>query len=144
MCVSPEHFRRPLRALSTFSRSLKEKAEIFFVFSFNGAGSSVLIRKQEFKLFSNRILKNVKLDSKESDSNDNNGEGLIVPSYFFLEMSTLMALYAKATSRNICWSATTMHYLLSDEKPFKKAAIALKPLVNVSILYNLIMEVREE
>jgi hypothetical protein len=87
-----------LRAPTAFSRSLKEKAEIFFVFGFDGTGNSVLIWKPEFKLFSDWISKNVELDSEDSDSDDNNGAELIAPSYFLLEMSTLMTLYAKAAS----------------------------------------------
>jgi hypothetical protein len=39
---------------------------------------------------------------------------------------------------------STIHYLPSDGKLFKKAAIASKPLVNVSILYNSMKDVREE
>ena len=133
-----------LRAPSTFSRSLKEKVEIFFVFGFDGVGNNVLIQKQEFKLFSDRILKNVELDSEESDSDDDNGTKLIAQSYFLLEMSTSMTLYIEAASRNTCWSATTIYYLPSDGKPFKKAAIASKPLVNVSIMYNSVKDIREE
>jgi hypothetical protein len=133
-----------LRALSAFSRSLKEKAEIFFVFGFDGAGQNVLIWKPEFKLFSERISKNVEPDSEGSDSDDDNGTELVCPSYFLLEMSTSMTLYAEAASRNTCWSANTTYYLPSDGKPFKKAAIASKPLVNVSILYNSMKDVREE
>jgi hypothetical protein len=89
-----------LRAPSAFSRILKEKAEIFFVFGFDGVGQSVLIRKPKFKLFSERISKNVEPDSEDSNSNDDNGTELVCPSYFLLEMSTLMTLYAEAASRN--------------------------------------------
>jgi hypothetical protein len=133
-----------LRALSTFYRSLTEKAEIFFVFGFDGSGQSVLIKKPEFKLLSERISKNVEPDLEDSDSDDNNGTELVCPSYFLLEISTSMMLYTEAASRNTCWSASTMHYLPSDGKPFKKAAIASKPLVNVSVLYNSVKDVREE
>jgi hypothetical protein len=123
-----------LRALSTFYRSLTEKAEIFFVFGFDGSGQSVLIKKPEFKLLSERISKNVEPDSEDSDSDDDNGTELVCPSYFLLEMSTSMTLYAEAASRNTCWSASTTHYLPNDGKPFKKVVIASKPLVNVSVL----------
>jgi hypothetical protein len=133
-----------LRAPSTFYRSLTEKAEIFFVFGFDGSGQSVLIKKPKFKLLSERISKNVEPDSENSDSDDDNSIELVCPSYFLLEMSTSMMLYAKAASRNTCWSASTTHYLPSDGKPFKKAAIASKPLVNVSILYNSVKDVKEE
>jgi hypothetical protein len=133
-----------LRAPSSFYRSLTEKAEIFFVFGFDGSGQSVLIKKPEFKLLSERISKNVEPDSEDSDSDDDNGTELVCPSYFLLEMSTSMTLYAEAASRNTCWSASTTHYLPSDGKPFKKAAIASKPLVNVSVLYNSVKDVREE
>jgi hypothetical protein len=40
--------------------------------------------------------------------------------------------------------ASTTYYLPSDRKPFKKAAIASKPLVNVFVLYNSVKDVREE
>jgi hypothetical protein len=133
-----------LRALSSFYRSLTEKVEIFFVFGFDGSGHSVLIKKPEFKLLSERISKNVEPDSQDSDSDDDNGTELVCPCYFLLEMSTSMTLYAEAASRNTCWSASTMHYLPSDGKPFKKAAIASKPLMNVSILYNSVKDVKEE
>jgi hypothetical protein len=112
-----------LRAPSSFYRSLTEKAEIFFVYGFDGSGHNVLIKKPEFKLLSERISKNVELDSDDSDSDDDNGTKLVCPCYFLLEMSTLMTLYAEAASRNTCWSASTTHYLPSDGKPFKKAAI---------------------
>ena len=129
---------------TTFSRSLKEKAEIFFVFGFDSAGNSVLIWKQEFKKLSERISKDVELDFEESDSNDDSKTKLMAPSYFLLEMSTSMTLYAEANSKNTCWSVTTIHYHPSDGKPFKKVAHASKPLVNVSILYNSMKDSREE
>jgi hypothetical protein len=62
-----------LRAPSSFYRSLTEKAEIFFVFGFDGSGHSVLIKKPEFKLLSEWISKNVEPDSDDSDSDDDNG-----------------------------------------------------------------------
>jgi hypothetical protein len=91
-----------LRAPSSFYRSLTEKAEIFFVFGFNSSGQSVLIKKPEFKLLSERISKNVEPDSEDSDSDDDNGTELVCPSYFLLKMSTSMTLYAEAASRNTC------------------------------------------
>ena len=91
-----------MRAPSTFSRSLKDKAEIFFIFDFDGIGNNVLIWKQEFKLFSERISKEVELDLEESNSDDDNGTELTAPSYFLLEISTSMTLYAEAASRNTC------------------------------------------
>jgi hypothetical protein len=133
-----------LKAPSSFYRSLIEKAEIFFVFGFDGSGQSVLIKKPEFKLLSEWISKNVEPDSEDSNSDDDNGTELVCPSYFLLEMSTSMTLYAEAASRNTYWSASTTHYLPNDGKPFKKAAIASKPLVNVSVLYNSVKDVREE
>jgi hypothetical protein len=42
---TPQETIESLRAPSKFSRSLKEKAEIFFVFGFDGFGNGVLIRK---------------------------------------------------------------------------------------------------
>jgi hypothetical protein len=133
-----------LRVPSSFYRSLTKKAEIFFVFGFDGSGQSVLIKKLEFKLLSERISKNVEPDSEDSNSDDDNGTELVCPSYFLLEMSTSMTLYSEVASRNTYWSASTTHYLPSDGKPFKKAAIASKPLVNVSVLYNSVKDVREE
>jgi hypothetical protein len=67
-----------LRAPSSFYRSLTEKAEIFFVFGFDGSGHSVLIKKLEFKLLSERISKNVEPDSGDSDSNDDNVQSSFV------------------------------------------------------------------
>jgi hypothetical protein len=125
------------------SRGLKVKAEIFFIFGFDSIGNSVLIRKLEFKICSKRISKNVEPDLDNSNSDDNNGTQLIAPSYFLLEMLTSMTLYVEAASQNTCWSVSTTHYLPTNENPFKKHAIALKPLVNVSIYYKLIKDVRE-
>jgi hypothetical protein len=86
----------------------------------------------------------VKPNSEDFDSDDDIGTQLIAPSYFLPEMSTSMTLYAEAASRNTCWSASTTHYLPSGGKLFKKVVIASKPLVNVSVLYNSVKDIREE
>jgi hypothetical protein len=104
----------------------------------------VHIRKPEFKLFNERISKNVEPNSNDSDSDDDSGTELVCPCYFLLEMSTSMMLYAEAASRNTCWLESTTHYLSNDGKQFKKAAIASEPLVNVSVMYNSVKNVREE
>jgi hypothetical protein len=128
-----------LKAAFVFSKGLKGKPEIF-VFGFDGAGTSILIRK-ELKMFSNRISKTNVAEEDESDEEDENSIHLITPSYLLLKMSTSMTLYAKATSQKTCWSSSTNHYLPSDGESIKKHAIASKSLVNVSVLHNLVKDV---
>ena len=80
------------------SRSLKEKVEIFFVFGFDSAGQSMHIWKAKFKLFSERIFKNVELGLEDFDLDDDNGIELVCPNYFLLEVSTSMMLYTEVAS----------------------------------------------
>jgi hypothetical protein len=49
-------------------------------------------------MFSEKISKNVEVDSDDYDSDDKNSKQPIAPSYLLLEMLTLMTLYVKAAS----------------------------------------------
>jgi hypothetical protein len=75
------HCRESLKAPSVFSKGLKGKPKIFFIFGFDGIGNSVLIRKQELKMFSNRILKTDVVEEDKSDKEDENPTQFITPSY---------------------------------------------------------------
>lgn len=130
---------------AAFWGGMKEKVEIFFVFGFDSTGNSVYVRKQEFKSLSERISKDEDPDfGGANDDDDEGGPKLQAPSYLLLDFQSALLLYAQANAQKSWYESSSTYYLPSDGKPFKKAAVASKPLVSVSVLYNRPRHARDE